>query len=311
MEQVDIVIPIYQPDKKLHLLMNRLMTQTVHPEHVYLIYTKAEKKRVQTEKMLQNIVSEYPQTKIIEIEEKSFDHGGTRDMAMNLCTSEYVLMMTQDAIPKNRKLIENLLKAQKSDVAVVYAKQGPEKECRIIEKYTRGFNYPEESSSAREIAEKTQNGIKAIFCSDVCAMYRRELYDKIGGFPKKTIFNEDEIYAAKALKAGYDVRYEASAVVIHSHNYSGLQYFRRYFDLGVSHADFRYIFEEYHSQDEGVRLVKDTLKYLLREQEYLEIPRLIYHSGMKFLGMKLGQQYKMLPKQVIVRCTSNQNYWKK
>jgi len=125
------------------------------------------------------------------------------------------------------------------------------------------------------------------------------------------VFNEDEIFAAKSLRAGYDVLYEASAVVLHSHNYSGVQYFRRYFDMGVSHADFRYIFDEYHATDEGMRLVKQTARYLIRRKQYLDIPVLIYHSGMKLVGMKLGKMYKMLPKKVVMACTTNKFYWKR
>ena len=46
-------------------------------------------------------------------------------------------------------------------------------------------------------------GIKAYFCSDVCAAYNRETYNKLGGFIKKTIFNEDMIYAGGLVKKGY------------------------------------------------------------------------------------------------------------
>ena len=80
-------------------------------------------------------------------------------------------------------------------------------------------------------------GIKAFFCSDVCAMYDRKKYIEQGGFIKKTIFNEDMIMAYKFLMAGYGVYYKADACVIHSHNYSNMQQFHRNFDLGVSQAD--------------------------------------------------------------------------
>lgn len=311
MGMVDVVIPVYRPDQKLKITISRLMGQTVCPQKILFVYTYCEKDSIKTEKILAEIQEEYPSTEVVTIKEAEFDHGGTRDMAMHLCTSEYVLMMTQDAVPKNRKLIENLLAAQGEKISVVFARQEPEKDCRIIERYTRAFNYPDESSSAIETAAKTNNGIKSIFCSDVCAMYNRKAYDEVGGFPGRVIFNEDEIFAAKSLKAGYDVIYQASAIVIHSHNYNGLQYFRRYFDLGVSHADFKYIFSEYHAQDEGIRLVKETLRYLKRHRCYVEIPILIYHSGMKFIGMKLGKKYRSIPKEWILKFTSNKNYWKK
>lgn len=307
MYSVDVVIPAYKPNKKINILVDRLLGQSIVPEHIYIVNTKTDDEY--SDFLLEKLRAEEKVT-VIDINESEFDHGGTRDAVMRMSKADYVLMMTQDAVPKNRNLVERLLHACKEGVAVAFAKQEPDKDCRLIERYTRSFNYPDEPASGMETAARTNNGIKAIFCSDVCALYNRKLYDEIGGFPLKAIFNEDEVFAAKSLKAGYDVVYEPGAIVIHSHNYSGTQYFKRYFDLGVSHWDFKYIFDEYHAEDEGMRLVKNTIQYLIRREKYLDIPVLIYHSGMKFVGMKLGKMYKKLPMDVILKCTSNQNFWK-
>ena len=311
MGNVDVVIPVYKPDKKLQMVISRLMGQTIVPSNIFLIHTRSSEDDWHTEQLLQEVQTEYSVVQVVSIAQEEFDHGGTRDMAMHLCKSQYVLMMTQDAMPKNGKLIENLRNAQGEKISVVFARQEPAKDCRIIERYTRTFNYPAESHSAMEKAAQTNNGIKSIFCSDVCAMYDRIAYEEVGGFPGKVIFNEDEIFAAKSLKAGYDIRYEAQAVVIHSHNYSGVQYFKRYFDLGVSQADFSYIFNEYHAEDEGIRLVKQTFRYLMKRKSYFDIPVLFYHSGMKWIGMKLGKMYRKLPDKIIMNCTSNKAYWKR
>lgn len=311
MGNVDVVIPVYKPDKKLQMVISRLMGQTIVPSNIFLIHTRSSEDDWHTEQLLQEVHTEYSVVQVVSIAQEEFDHGGTRDMAMHLCKSQYVLMMTQDAMPKNGKLIETLRNAQGEKISVVFARQEPAKDCRIIERYTRTFNYPAESHSAMEKAAQTNNGIKSIFCSDVCAMYDRIAYEEVGGFPGKVIFNEDEIFAAKSLKAGYDIRYEAQAVVIHSHNYSGVQYFKRYFDLGVSQADFSYIFNEYHAEDEGIRLVKQTFRYLMKRKSYFDIPVLFYHSGMKLIGMKLGKMYRKLPDKIIMKCTSNKAYWKR
>ena len=60
------------------------------------------------------------------------------------------------------------------------------------------------------------------------------MYEALGGFSRRTIFNEDMILAGQMVQAGYKVAYAAEARVIHSHNYSGLQQFHRNFDLAVS-----------------------------------------------------------------------------
>ena len=151
-------------------------------------------------------------------------------------------------------------------------------------------------------------GIKTYFCSDVCAMYRRPIYESLGGFEEKMIFNEDMVMAAKIIQSGYKVAYAAEAKVIHSHNYSCMQQFKRNFDLAVSQTDFPQIFEEVKSENEG-SVVKRNGKISDPDQKPWLIFSLVTKSGFKFLGYRLGKKYKKLPGQVIRRCTMNRRYW--
>ena len=311
MNKVKAVILTYKPDERLKMMVSRLMAQSVKPDGILIMNTLDNSRTYQSLEDVRNMED----VTVVDLEKKEFDHGGTRDRAMELCSdSEYVLFLTQDAMPKNKFLVENLLKALEADTninAVAYGRQEPEKGCNIIERYTRSFNYSHEPHSGLELAAQTNNGIKSIFCSDVCAMYNRRLYDEVGGFPLRAIFNEDMVFAGKALKADKDIIYEPKAVVIHSHNYTGMQYFKRYFDIGVSHREFAYILKDYHSQDEGIRMVMDTAKYLCRRKQYIMIIPLIYYSGCKFMGFYLGKMYKKLPQQIVEKCTTNREYWKK
>lgn len=100
------------------------------------------------------------------------------------------------------------------------------------------FNLPDESRKKGK-ADIEEMGIKTFFCSDVCAAYRVDLFHKLGGFESPVIFNEDMFFAAKAVFAGYYVKYEAEAKVIHSHNYTVRQQFHRNFDLAVSQTCIR------------------------------------------------------------------------
>ena len=309
--KIAAVILAYKPDEKIKVIVSRLKAQTVRPDKILIMHTVDENEADSQPEWAYDMED----VDIEKVKKAEFDHGGTRDKAMELCSGfDYVLFMTQDAIPKNRKLMENLLQALKADTqtnAVAYARQEPEKGCNIIERYTRSFNYPDEPHSALELCAETNNSIKAIFCSDVCAMYNRKLYYEIGGFPGRAIFNEDMVFAGKAVKADKDVCYVPKAIVIHSHNYSGAEYFKRYFDLGVSHAEFDYILKDYHSNDEGIKLVMETARFLIRRKEYVMLFPLVYYSGCKFVGMKLGKMYKKLPSDVIKKCTMNGGYWER
>lgn len=80
--------------------------------------------------------------------------------------------------------------------------------------------------------------------------------------------------------------------MVHSHNLTPMQQFHRNFDLAVSQAEHPEIFAELKSEGEGIRLVKQTAKYLLAHFRGFLIPELVVSSGCKYLGYKLGKQYE-------------------
>ena len=60
--------------------------------------------------------------------------------------------------------------------------------------------------------------------------------------------------------------------MVHSHNLTPMQQFHRNFDLAVSQAEHPEIFAELKSEGEGIRLVKQTAKYLLAHFRGFLIP---------------------------------------
>jgi rhamnosyltransferase len=193
-------------------------------------------------------------------------------------------------------------------VAVAYGRQLPKEDCREAEKFTRSFNYPDKSYLKSKKDTDTL-GIKTYFCSNVCALYRRDIFDKLGGFTKRTIFNEDMIFAGGAVKEGYSIAYVAEAMVIHSHNYGNMEQFRRNFDLGVSQKEHPEIFEGIKSESEGIRLVKKTAAHLWKNKCKMQILPMIVQSGFKFLGYRFGKNYTKLSKGFVIKCSMNKSYW--
>ena len=104
--------------------------------------------------------------------------------------------------------------------------------------------------------------------------------------------------------------YVAEAKVIHSHNYTGRQQFHRNFDLAVSQAQHPEVFEGVPSEGEGIRMVKATAKYLVRNGYPWKVFMLVYQSSCKYIGYFLGKRYEKLPMWLILKCTSSRKYWK-
>lgn len=308
MNIVDVIIPVYKPDKEFFTLIDKLEKQTVPVRKIILMNT--EQKYFDRLIYGTSFMEKYANIYVTHLSKREFDHGRTRNSGVKKSDADIFVMMTQDAIPVDEHLIEYLLQPlEEEKTAVSYARQMPTKNSGEIERFTRKFNYPEKSMVKSRKDIKTL-GIKTYFCSNVCAAYKREIFDSLGGFVKHTIFNEDMLYAAKAVKAGYQIAYAAEAKVLHSHNYTGRQQFKRNFDLGVSQAEHPEVFQGLLSESEGANLVKKTASYLWSCGQKRKIFHLYINSICKYAGYILGRHYKLLPKAFIMKCTSNRDYWR-
>ena len=300
---VDVIIPTYRPGKEFTELLTRLERQECPPDRIVVMNTGE-----------QYWNREWEKCKLVEVhhlEQKDFDHGGTRRRAAELSDARVMVFMTQDALPADHKLIGNLLKAldQNEKTGAAYARQLPDKDCPLAERYTRSFNYPEESCLKTK-ADLKRLGIKTFFASNVCCAYDREKFWFQGGFIKNAIFNEDMIFAGKAvMEDDYAIAYVADAKVIHSHNYNCTQQFKRNFDLAVSQADHPEVFGGIRSESEGIRLVKQTAHYLSEQHKPWLIPGMFVKSGFKYMGYRMGKAYHMLPQWLVMKCTMNREYW--
>jgi len=316
---IDVVIPVYKPDIKFNKLIERLVRQSIKPMKIILLHT--EENPTTSEQLMQKQKTEEALTyaqgfststcliERVDIKKIDFDHGGTRNYGASLSMADIVMFMTQDAVPVDKDLIKQLLQPfQNQQIAAAYARQLADKKAGSIEKYTRVFNYPDQSyiKSKQDIPRL---GIKTYFCSNVCAAYRKTVYEKLGGFVTKTIFNEDMIMAAGIIKDGYSIAYVADAMVEHSHVYTYRQQFQRNFDLAVSQQQYKHIFETVKSENEGKKLVKQTLSHLINEKKHLLIPDLILQSGFKYMGYKTGSHYEILPRWLVKKLSMNPTYW--
>lgn len=305
---VDVILLTYKPGKQVMELIRALEEQTYPIRKIIIMNTE--------ERYFYNLfygtgfLEQYRNVEIHHLSEKEFDHGRTRAKAVQYSKSDIFVCMTQDAMPEDDRLIQNLVKALtgQEKTAAAYARQLPLPDCREIERYTRGFNYPDQSS-VKSSADMEKLGIKTFFCSNVCAAYDREIYETIGGFVKKAVFNEDMVYAGHAVIAGYRIAYAAEAQVRHSHNYTCMQQFHRNFDLGVSQAEHPEVFNAVSSENEGIRLVRSTIRHLQKKKKWLQIPYLIVSSGYKLIGYQLGKHYRSLPKGMVKWCSASKSYW--
>ncbi len=298
---ISVIIPILDAGKELHLLLARLGTQTVRSEIIIVDSSLTDEA---------SAAAASSGVKLIKVKKGEFDHGGTRTMAAEAAKGDIIVFLTQDALPFDDRSIENLLRPFGDDtVGAAYGRQVPYPDASPFAAHLRLFNYPE-TSSLRSIADKGKFKIKTPFLSNAFSAYRKKALLQIGGFKGRLILGEDTYAGAKLLMAGYKIAYAADAAVYHSHNYTALQEFKRYFDIGVFHKDEGWILDEFgRAEGEGMAYVRSAVAYLVRTGESRLLPELAIRTALKFMGYNLGKKHDKLPLSLIKKISMQKDWW--
>ncbi|CAM3456381.1 rhamnosyltransferase [Rouxiella silvae] len=257
------------------------------------------------------VLAEQAGFKVVSISSQEFNHGGTRNLAVELAPEdcEIVVFLTQDAIPEEGSLQRLVATFEDPKVACAYGRQLPHRDATPISRHARNFNYTAQNHvyTREDIPEV---GLKTVFTSNSFAAYRISVFKELGGFPSNTILGEDMFYAGKAVLAGYKVAYEAEAIVRHSHNYTSVEEFKRYFDIGVFHGKETWIHDNFGGAGgEGKKFIFSELRFLLKHG-VLYLPRACINNFMKIAGYKLGKNYKTLPFRWAQKLSMHKRYWK-
>ena len=225
--KVTIVIPTYNGGEEFKECLKMVHQQKVNLEFEVIVIDSGS-----TDSTL-NYLKAYP-IRLKQIQPNEFDHGLTRNMAIGLAQGEYVVLMSQDAIPTDSYWLENILANFKDDlVAGVYCKQIPKNDADVLTKrqlnghFTgrqhRMVNYIEDDKSYNILDPMA----KLALCTfdDVCACVRKTVWSAIPY--TKTYFAEDLEWGKKVIEAGYKIVYEPRAAVSHSHDRSVLYEYKR------------------------------------------------------------------------------------
>ena len=237
-----------------------------------------------------------------------FDHGGTRQLGVELCDdADIIVFMTQDAMLEGDCALERLLTTfHDRTVAAAYGRQLPSPEATEVAAHARHYNYPGQSLG-KTIAIRDQLGLKTAFCSNSFAAYNRASLLEVGGFPERSLFGEDMHAAARLLLAGKTIQYAADATVLHSHNYSYRDEFRRCFDIGAFHAMNPWLLDEFGgAEGEGLRFIRSELRYV----GIGGAADVFIRTVAKYGGYVLGRRYRWFPSAICRAMSSFRHYWK-
>lgn len=302
--RVALIIPTRNAGAHLDRLLPALAMQTLQPDE-FLVVDSASR---------DDTVARFRAAgaRVEVIEPAQFNHGGTRRWASEQVDADALIYLTQDAIPANADTFANIVADlhAEADIGVAYGRQLPHPNAGLLGAQSRRFNYPPQSRTKR-MSDAPELGIKTCFSSDSFSAYRRDALFAVGGFPEDVIGSEDAYVAARLLLNGHAVRYAATATVQHSHDYTLVEEFRRYFDIGVFYGRENWIRQAFGSAGgEGKRYVKAELQALMAAGAVWRVPEVLLRSAVKLLGYRIGQGERHLDVGLKRHLSMFPGYWK-
>ena len=298
---VTLCVLFYNAECYIPRLMNSLSTQSASMSHLVGLYT------LSNDKTLAMIESDFDC--VLEINPKDFDHGGTRQIAVNQCQTDIVVFLTQDVILKPNALEEIINSFNDPTVGCAYGRQLPHDDATAFAQHLRYFNYPE-YSQIKSLDDAQDLGITTCFNSNSFSAYRVSALKSVGGFPEKNIVGEDVIAAVRLLNAGWKIAYNAKAQVYHSHNYTLIEEFKRYFDTGEFHRSNAELLLPFQtSTSRGKAFVLSEVKYLIKNHYWYYLPYAFLRTIIKWSAYKLGRSSSKLTKNFSAKCSAHVSYW--
>lgn len=289
MIQVDVVCPMYRDIIEINRFFDKIKNQkNIAINSIVIPHTLCGDEKIDNQ--IEEIVKKHSNTIYFSVNKKDFSHSLTRQKAIEeYCTSDIVVLCSQDVILNDELAIYNLAKEINDEIVYCYGRQICSK--KTIEKYTREKNYGDKNIVvSKEDIDRLQ--IMAFFASDAFSALNRNVFIKIGGYQGYNVMmNEDQLYSKFVLDNGYKKMYVADAKCEHSHKFTLKQLYNRYYQTGIFYKNIK-IFDGYKVNDSGLKLALYVLKRALMQFNIPVLFRWLPDMTARYLGMKKGKKSK-------------------
>ena len=158
----------------------------------------------------------------IQIEPEDYNPSRVMNCAMDLAQGEYGIFLNADATPQGPNWLRPLVTALFDPlVAASFGRQIPRPGCRAVYRldYERCFGEERESDKWDHFFSMVSSGL------------RKDIWAKRGFLPKMQ-YSEDDEYTRWCRAQGYRIIYRPDSVVMHSHNYTPAQAYKRSYGEG-------------------------------------------------------------------------------
>lgn len=165
----------------------------------------------------QQLIQSAKPAHFIQITPQDYNPGKVMNRGMRLAKSDLCIFLNADATPQGDQWLRPLVEAlHDPKVAACFGKQIPRPDCKAVFvcDYERCFGEKRDSSNWGHFFSMVSSGL------------RKDVWTQ-RGFREDLQYAEDDEYTRWCKAAGHEVRYVSESVVMHSHNYTPEQSYRR------------------------------------------------------------------------------------
>ena len=221
MLKISVVIPTLDAGPDISLLLDRLCDQELDAE-LELVVIDSSSGDDTAERATR------AGARVVTIPRHEFNHGRTRNLGIAQAHGDLVALLTQDALPSNRRWLASLVDTFGAErVAGAYSRVVPRPDASpLVERWVCADAVHREERVEQRMADGAE------WCNlasnlrwelgrfnNVASCVRRETLRALP-FPELD-FGEDLAWGLAAIQAGWTLVYEPRSVVVHSH-WSGL-----------------------------------------------------------------------------------------
>lgn len=155
----------------------------------------------------------------IQIRAEEYNPSRVMNRGMELSRSEFGIFLNADATPQGSEWLGPLVtELQDPQTAAVFGRQIPRPNCQAVFRhdYERCFGLRRDSAKWEHFFSMVSSGI------------RKDIWSR-RGFLQKMQYSEDDEYTRWCRAQGYRIGYCPQSVVMHSHNYTPEQAYKRSF----------------------------------------------------------------------------------
>lgn len=226
MPRATVVVPVLNGAEHLPSLLDALAKQDVELEVVAIDSGSRDASIA---------ILERAGVRLLRIPPAAFDHGETRNLGAREARAEFVLFLSQDAIPADAVFAGRLVDPLEKDarLAGAFARQAPRPDADPLTK----------RDLATWVAGAPEG--RTVFLDDAATLdrltplerHRLTAFDNVASAVRRSVllahpfaasrFGEDAEWGPRILRLGYGIAYVPEAVVVHSHRRSARYLYRR------------------------------------------------------------------------------------